>query len=681
MKKALSLILTAVMLLGVLSVFTVLPASATDWDGTFTTSSSGWNGSTATAPKGEGTKENPYLIANAENLLWVQKQVPTADRSSNPAAPAFKDMYLEQTADIDLNGKSLTSIGFYYSNAERMGAFAGTYNGNGFKIFNGTIASYNSGHDVNNNWGHGLFGIIYGATLKNITLEKVNVIGHGLTGALVGRAISTEDGTITNTIENCVVRDAVIDVNFPVKRAETVNYKGRSRAGGICGWASGTEFLYCSTENVKLLVPVNFNHMGGIVGTLDDGGIVDHCIGDTDITIQYGNTGNTKSDGSAAATTQTVETSMGGIVGFIPSLATEGNNNYCTAGITITNCINTGTGRAISTDITEGETLCKATSATYYGGILGGTNLLDRIDSDLTTRDYYIGHCYNLTPITISSVAPGTSGNNIRIGGIAASVFVGGNANNVCDILYIEDSLSVDVESNSYSHCNEFVSRKNGTTSGYRSVYPLGVNSWLVSTNAQMANGYELPADDSGNTYATRALTDYIYVAKAEGTGYELSTTTTFQNVVDKLAKEIKLAQDLGKVVVALGYQKGLDGSSNEGAYRLVFGMHKIEYCNMGVSVAKTVEGGSTTFAFADSDVVYTSVKAFGAEGEKDITAEAQGVEYLTTLTLNDIPTEGTVTYVITTFVTNRDTANTRTQGDVVTLKFVNGALDSATIG
>lgn len=689
MKKALSLVLTAVMLLGVLSVFTVLPVSATDWDGTFTTSSSGWNGTTATAPKGEGTKENPYLIANAENLLWVQKQVPTADRSSNPAAPAFKDMYLEQTADIDLNGKKLTSIGFYYSNAERMGAFAGTYNGNGFKIFNGTIGSYNGGHELNNNWGHGLFGIIYGATLKNITLEKVTVIGHGLTGALVGRAISTDTTgkTITNTIENCSVKDTIVDVNFPSGWAKNASYEDRSRAGGICGWVSGTEILYCSTENVDLLVPANFVHMGGIVGTTDDCVVVDHCIGDTDITIQYGDTGNTKTDGEnkvAANTQQSGEAAMGGIVGFIPSNATDkgwNKNDYCTAGVTITNCINTGSGRIISTDITKGETLRAATGATYYGGILGGTNKLDKIDSDFTTRDYYIGHCYNLTPITIASVAPGTSGSNIRIAGIAASVFVGGDAKNDCDILYIEDSLSVDVESNSYSHCNEFVSRKNGTTSGYRSVYPLGVNSWLVSTNAQMAKGYELPADNSGNTYATRALGDFIYVPKADGTGYELSTTTTFQNVVDKLTKEIKLAQDFGKTVVALGYQKGLDGSSNEGAYRLVFGLHKLEYCNLGVTVAKTVEGGATTFASAKSDVVYTSVKAFGANGEKEITAEGEGVEYLTTLTLNDIPTEGTVTYVITTYVTNRDTAGTKTFGDVVTLKFVNGALDSATIG
>ena len=265
MKKALSLVLTALMLVGVLSVFTVLPVSAADW-----------NGTTATAPKGEGTKENPYLIENAENLLWVQQQVPRADSSTNPAAPAFKDMYLEQTADIDLNGKSIKSIGFYYSNPERMGAFGGNYNGNGFKIFNGTIASYNSGHDVNNNWGHGLFGIIYGATIKNLNLEDVTVIGHGLTGAIVGRAISSVNGEITNTIENCNVKNVTVDVNFPTKKAVAQDYYGRARAGGICGWASGTEFLYCTTSNVKLLVPVNFLHMGGIVGTADDGVVVDH---------------------------------------------------------------------------------------------------------------------------------------------------------------------------------------------------------------------------------------------------------------------------------------------------------------------------------------------------------------------------------------------------------------------
>ena len=376
---------------------------------------------------------------------------------------------------------------------------------------------------------------------------------------------------------------------------------------------------------------------------------------------------------------------MGGIVGFIPSHSTDtgwDKNDYCTVGVQITNCINTGTGRVISTDINDGETLRAVTKATYYGGILGGTNKLDKIDSDYATRDYYIGHCYNLTAFTTATVAPGTaSGNNLRLGGIAGNVFIDGNANNTSDILYIEDCLSVAVEARSYSSCNEYVSRRNGSIKdlGYQSVYPLGVNSW-VSANTQMASGYKLPSDTTGATCATRALTDYIYVAKADGTGYELSTTTTFQNVVDELTKEIKNTQALGKTVVAIGHQKGLDGTNNEGAYRIVFGINKLEYRDVTVSVAKTVEGGSTTFAAVSSDVVYTSVKAFTKDGETEVTAESKGVAYLTTLTINDIPAEGTVTYTVKAGVTNRDTAKTRTAGDTVVLKFVNGVLESATV-
>ena len=667
MKKALSLVLTVLMLVGVLSVFTVLPVSAADW-----------NGTTATAPKGEGTKENPYLIENAENLLWVQQQVPAADRTTDPAAPAFKDMYLEQTADIDLNGKSIKSIGFYYSNPERMGAFGGNYNGNGFKIFNGTIASYNSGHDVNNNWGHGLFGIIYGATIKNVNLEDATVIGHGLTGAIVGRAVSTEDGKITNTIENCNVKNVTVDVNFPVKKATPQDYYGRARAGGICGWASGTEFLYCSTNNVKLLVPVNFLHMGGIVGTADDGVIVDHCIGDTDITIQYGNTGNTVAEGAAAPTTQSVEAAMGGIVGFIPSNATDNiynKNDYCTAGVKISNCINTGTGRIISTDITQGETLRDATKATYYGGILGGVNRLDKIDDDQNTYDYYIENCLNTTAFSFTTIA--TKNTNLRVGGIVGSSWI--SAGGEVDTIFVKDCLSVDVTEGSndttYVGTNEFTYKDRVNAWNLPQIKGLGVNGIRADGTA-----VQFPTQKNGATYATRALSDYIYVAKADGSGYELSTTTTFQNVVDALTTEIKNTQALGKTVVAIGHQKGLDGTNNEGAYRIVFGLNKLDYRCVNVTVVKTVEGGSTTFASVSSDVVYTSVKAFTKDGETEVTAESKGVEYLTTLTIKDIPTEGTVTYSVSTSVTNRDTAKTRTAGETVVLKFVNGVLESATV-
>ena len=162
-------------------------------------------------------------------------------------------MYFLQTQDIDLNGKNFASIGYYYSNATRMAAFGGTYDGQGFAIRNGKITSQNTGHILHNyreategeienkkitkykvgdktyvytgpnmNWGHGLFGMICGATIKNIVLDNVEVEGHGITGAIVGRAIGPKADNANaefNRIENCVVNsNCSVNGKYPTWR-------------------------------------------------------------------------------------------------------------------------------------------------------------------------------------------------------------------------------------------------------------------------------------------------------------------------------------------------------------------------------------------------------------------------------------------------------------------------------
>ena len=93
---------------------------------------------------------------------------------------SFAGKYFEQTADIDLAGNVLTSIGNYYVSATNMAAFGGIYDGCGKTIKNGTITggklktSTNSPAPeryFNYSEGYGLFGAIYGATIKNVVLD------------------------------------------------------------------------------------------------------------------------------------------------------------------------------------------------------------------------------------------------------------------------------------------------------------------------------------------------------------------------------------------------------------------------------------------------------------------------------------------------------------------------------
>ena len=684
MKKALSLFLTAVMLLGVLSVFTVLPVSAE----TVT-----W---TAEQPKGSGTKEDPYLIATPGNFVWLSDNVTnphlaTEDtdgdgnkdfRPYNISATSFVGSYFEQVCDIDFQGANIMAVGGYIADTNKgdtskedgkiYGGFGGNYNGNGFALQNANVISRNTKDHSNDNWCVGLFAVIYGATLKNMVLENIDVTSYDpCSGILVGKAyaptldynngepvVHADAGKADfNVIENIVI-DKNCSLTATTGRTKINHWGDGVKAGAIAGVALGTTIRNCTFDGTINAAARVVTCVGGIVGLLARATVVDHCINNGVINITAKPDTNT-SNGA--------ETAIGGIVGALYCSA----NGYTTgcqelyskvmAGMTISNCWNNSTVTVSSSGIPGSH---------CWGGIVGGTNTLTEITDEAGDHTYLMENCYN-TSTGIKTAAT-------RKGGLVGSSWISAGA--AVDTLYVKNSLSIDISEGctdtSYVGTNEFTYKNRQTADALPQIMGLGVNGICADGTTKVA----YPGVANGNTLATRALTDWIYVEKADGTGYELSETITFQNVVDKLADEIELAQAYGKTVVALGHQKGLDGTSNAGAYRLVFGIHKLEYCNVGVTVAKTVEGGSTTFAYTKSDVVYSSVKAYGANGEETVNASDLGVEYLTTLTINDIPAEGTVTYVITTYVTNRDTAKTTTGGDIITVKFVDGALTSATI-
>ena len=694
MKKALSLILATIMLLGTLSVLCSLPVSAASW--------------TAEQPKGSGTQEDPYLIATPGNFIWIQKNMNNSsgknvdtdgDGQKDFATyefgkTSFVGVYFEQVCDIDFEGAAIKAIGDYLCDTNEYidnskeigkiyGGFGGVYNGNGFALKNATVTASNQ-NKTNDNWCVGLFGGIYGATLKNMVLSNIDVTANNpCSGILVGKAyapayVATAADAKTlhpdagkqdfNVIENIVI-DSECSVTATIPSGKTsitkdYCYKDGFKVGAIAGLAIGTTIRNC-VNNGAITATAGYNGIGGMVGAAGPSIHIDSCINNGTITI------NTK---PSTLTSFGAESGVGGMLGIVYAKGVYGSPDEYYAGLTgvrIENCLNTG-----ATKNNAGTKLGSSNEA-FWGGILGGINALTIATSVDSGKAYRIENCYNTAATTGFT----------RIGGIIGSAWNG--AGNGCDSLYLIDSMSVDVAQVKYYGTNEFRCQKNATKAGLQSVVPQGLNAVLQAGTYKTAAGASVTAadgdayvatSDADKTYATRALGDYIYVAKADGTGYELSTTTTFQNVVDELKADIELAQALSKAVVAIGHQKGLDGTNNEGAYRIVFGIHKLDYCNVGVSVIKAVEGGATTAAATNSDVVYSSVKAFTKDGEKEITAESKGVEYLTTLTIGDIPTTGTVTYTVKTYVTNRDTAKTRTAGDTVVLTFVNGALQSATV-
>jgi len=185
---------------------------------------------------GDGTSLNPYIIATAVHLNNIRPP---------HLAPGI---YFSQTANIDLlsyasydGGKGWLPIGSSVS------SFDGNYNGNGYKISNLTI-NRTSESNI------GLFGNTNGATIKNVTLENVNVTGSSQVGSLIGIANNSNTGKY---IDNCRVLSG------------NVTSLGND-AGGLIGQSFSSEI---SKSFVNAIVSGAANNAGGLVAYLTGGKI------------------------------------------------------------------------------------------------------------------------------------------------------------------------------------------------------------------------------------------------------------------------------------------------------------------------------------------------------------------------------------------------------------------------
>ena len=178
--------------------------------------------------------------------------------------------YYKLTADIDLSGvANFSAIG-----PDSNSPFTGKLSGNGHVISNLKINNVNSKRQA-------LFGYTNGATIENLGLVNVNIVGEGDIGAVVGKGIGTtirqvsvtgyiegidhvggiiggtDAGSLT-TISNCYVNADV--------------HTRSSQAGGIMGVASSAliEKVYF-TGTVFAPGGDQGHNAGGIIGLTENG--------------------------------------------------------------------------------------------------------------------------------------------------------------------------------------------------------------------------------------------------------------------------------------------------------------------------------------------------------------------------------------------------------------------------
>lgn len=376
----------------------------------------------AKKPMGQGTEQSPYLVNDAGHLLWMSEYI----RNGTKKAADFDGVYFKQTSDIDLGGTAIKQIGYGFTSMTSMAAFGGVYDGQGYSIKNGTLETNYANKAFTRNYSYGLFGAIYGATVKNVVLDNVNIMGRGVTGGIVGIAAAPTDAAAAcnfNVIENCKVKDNCRILTCLPKNA-TVNisvYDNDNRAGmvgGIVGMAQSTTIEKCVCES-EIKVKGIFIHAGGIAAAAGLNSVVNNCAFTGGIEI---------TDGTDVAQT----CSVGGIVGFVtPLTGTTGKYSALAGYLHITNCYNNGyinyTGTAAFA-----KTL-------HRGGILGfGGTLKTAAAPSGSEYTYLIENCHNLYPITDNT--------NITTTATAGILGKGQKGQATTDILYIKDSTSVAVE-------------------------------------------------------------------------------------------------------------------------------------------------------------------------------------------------------------------------------------------
>lgn len=245
-----------------------------------------WDGTAVAFTQGRGTKEEPWLIENAEQLAYLAKQV--------NEGTDYQRVHFRLVSDLDLSGKEWTPIGTDGK------IFWGGFDGGGHTITGMTIKG---DRDY-----VGLFGECKNFTasssyIKSVTVKRANISGHSHVGAIAGEGANISDcysienticaawcvggicGSLTGNISGCYNSSSV---------------SGNSTAGGIMGSASYERTVgvveYCYNIGA-VTVRQQDSSVGGITGASAHRYNISNCLNCGKIT------GNGKNVGGIAGST------------------------------------------------------------------------------------------------------------------------------------------------------------------------------------------------------------------------------------------------------------------------------------------------------------------------------------------------------------------------------------------
>lgn len=195
---------------------------------------------------------NNTVFAQNKGYMWVEdvKQLQAINTNLNGNYALRNSIDATATSSWDDNDNDNINEGFKQIGTEINNAFTGKFDGLDYNIFGLTI-NRSTENDV------GLFGVVNGATINNVTLVGGSITGNYRVGGIVGNAIG----------KNTVISNAT----------NSASVTGNSQVGGIVGIITGNSVNKSKVNNVINTGTINGNagnDVGGLIGSLNNSQLI-----------------------------------------------------------------------------------------------------------------------------------------------------------------------------------------------------------------------------------------------------------------------------------------------------------------------------------------------------------------------------------------------------------------------
>lgn len=256
-----------------------------------------WEGNAEAWSEGDGTEANPYIIESVANLAYLADQVKNGN--------AYSGTHFRLGVDLDFKNIPWTPVGVYvpsssYSGVER--AFSGVFDGGNHSISNLAVSSSESGDGIS----LGLFGMVDGASIRNVNVASGEVKYDSYSSASLGGIVGYAKGTVC--IENC---------------HNAASVSGGGRQGGILGkLKEGATLSMSACGNAGDIVTTKSGaEAGGLIGEVSRS-----YTSQTTVAIQDScNTGDVEATGSSSH--------AGGLIGYVNYSALACKASYSNADV------------------------------------------------------------------------------------------------------------------------------------------------------------------------------------------------------------------------------------------------------------------------------------------------------------------------------------------------------------